>query len=68
MLIMVDDEPDDQYEILKTLVDLSYFACSVIIVAIGKQKFKFLKTLDYHLGYLKDGRGEESVRHICQFI
>jgi hypothetical protein len=69
LLILTDGEIHDMPQTKALLVDLSHFACSVIIVGVGDEDFSNMRMLDSdHSAKLSDDLGRPCVRDIVQFV
>lgn len=53
----------------EVIVDLCQFACSIIIIGVGKANFAAMRELDGDgPGGLKDQKGRQASRDIVQFV
>ena len=59
----------DDEESRKTLVELSDYPCSVIIIGVGEEEdFSLMEALDSDKKKLKDADGNVTFRDIVQFV
>lgn len=68
LLILTDGEIHDMPATKAQLVDLSFMACSVIIVGIGSEDFTNMHVLDGDHVRLTDDNGRQAQRDIVQFV
>ena len=67
-MILTDGNIHDMTETKKTLVELSDYPCSIIIIGIGDQNFSDMEQLDSDKKKLKDDEGNVTYRDIVQFV
>lgn len=68
MLLLTDGIINDMPETKSTIVELSSFPCSIIIVGVGNADFSQMQELDGDDGVLRDGAGRAIKRDIVQFV
>jgi hypothetical protein len=68
MLIVTDGDIHDVRASVDTLVELSNYPVSLIVVGVGDGNFKTLEYLDSDKRLLKDSKNVEAKRDILQFV
>ena len=68
MLLLTDGIINDMPETKATIVELSSFPCSIIIVGVGNADFSQMQELDGDDGVLRDNNGRAVLRDIVQFV
>ena len=68
MLILTDGEIHDMARTKSLLVDLSYLACSVIIIGVGSEDFTNMHVLDGDTILLSDETGRKVLHDLVQFV
>ena len=68
LLIITDGNIHDMSESKKTLVELSDYPCSIIIIGVGDEDFSSMVELDSDKKKLKDDDGNVTYRDIVQFV
>lgn len=68
LLILTDGGIHDMEETIATLVKLSEYPCSIIIIGIGDEDFSDMEKLDSDKKKLKDADGHVTKRDIVQFV
>ena len=64
LLILTDGIIHDMEDAKRTIVDLSCYPCSIIIVGLGTENFKQMEELDSDLRMLQDREGRRAERDI----
>mmetsp|Transcript_31097 Transcript_31097/g.30550 ORF Transcript_31097/g.30550 Transcript_31097/m.30550 type:complete len:187 (+) Transcript_31097:1060-1620(+) len=67
-LILTDGEIHDMNETKDTIVEASDLPLSIIIIGVGKEKFKAMKELDGDKNVLRNSQGKAAARDIVQFV
>ena len=68
LLILTDGAIHDYEESKRTLVKLSDYPCSIIIIGVGDEDFTSMEELDSDKKKLKDDEGNVTYRDIVQFV
>ena len=68
LLIVTDGSIHDDSESRATLVELSDYPCSIIIIGVGDGDFSDMVALDSDKKKLKDDDGNVTFRDIVQFV
>ena len=68
LLVLTDGQIHDMSETKKSLVELSDYPCSIIIVGLGNEEFDEMEALDSDKKKLKDDDGNVTFRDIVQFV
>ena len=67
-LILTDGEIHDMMETKDLVVEASELPMSIIIIGVGKEKFKLMKELDSDKQILRSSSGKAAQRDIVQFV
>ena len=68
LLIVTDGNIHDMSAAKRTLVELSDYPCSIIIIGVGEEDFSDMQALDSDKKKLKDDDGNVTYRDIVQFV
>lgn len=68
MIIITDGEIHDMPETTDTIVELSKYPVSIIIIGVGDDDFINMRRLDSDDSVLKNSKGQAAMRDIVQFV
>lgn len=68
MIIITDGEIHDMPETKNTIVELSKYPVSIIIIGVGNEDFANMQELDADDRVLRNSKGEAAARDIVQFV
>lgn len=68
LLLLTDGEIHDMDATVDTIVELSKFPVSIIIVGVGNENFENMRYLDSDDKILRNKKGQTAARDIVQFV